>query len=177
VNRESFASVLFSTGTLPGDATRWSPLFERFAPDYEPENALSALRRSRSGTIRNAADEKSRPLSFRRLSLQPGSQREVEVFHKGLPNRFRQNDAAASAGALLRNGMHGRKADRTNRHVSSNSRPSSTAIIQNGRRSTSPLRLGSGLGRSSPPPSCRQSRRSSGAWWRSWRAGPGNRPT
>jgi hypothetical protein len=43
VNRETVASVLFATNALPGDAARWSPLFERLAPNYEPETLLSAL--------------------------------------------------------------------------------------------------------------------------------------
>jgi hypothetical protein len=43
VNRETIASVLFTTNALPGDTGRWSPLFERFAPSYESEMALSAL--------------------------------------------------------------------------------------------------------------------------------------
>lgn len=43
VNRETIASVLLTTDALPGDNTRWWPLFDHSASDYKPDNAFSAL--------------------------------------------------------------------------------------------------------------------------------------
>jgi hypothetical protein len=43
VNRETIASVLLTTDALPGDNTRWWPVFDHSAPDYKPDNAFSAL--------------------------------------------------------------------------------------------------------------------------------------
>ena len=43
VNRETVASVLFTTDALPGGIAHWSPLFERIPPHYEHDRAMLAL--------------------------------------------------------------------------------------------------------------------------------------
>jgi hypothetical protein len=43
VGRETLVNVLFTTGALPGESARWSPLLDSFAPGYSPDQAPSAL--------------------------------------------------------------------------------------------------------------------------------------
>ena len=43
VNRETVASVLFTTDALPGGIAHWSPLFERIPHHYEHDRAMPAL--------------------------------------------------------------------------------------------------------------------------------------